>query len=167
MTRARPKRKPNGVAPLPAAVCFALALTSVPIAVRAAMTDRIVVDPHTGLAIDGYDPIAFFTDRRPVLGSANFELNYAGVIWRFGNSGNRDEFAAHPDVYMPQFGGYDPLGVADGVAVAGNPNLWLISGERLFLFYNRARRDAFAAAPDRVIGAADRKWPALRDSLIP
>ncbi len=70
-----------------------------------------------------------------------------------------------PNVYMPQYGGYDPLGVAHGVAVAGNPNMWLIAGERLFLFYDDARRDKFAADPDRVIGSADRKWPeVLRDA---
>ena len=52
-----------------------------------------------------------------------------------------------PDVYMPQFGGYDPVGVARGVAVAGNPDIWLISGGRLFLFYDRDRLETFAADP--------------------
>ena len=50
-----------------------------------------------------------------------------------------------PDVYMPQYGGYDPLGVAHGIAVAGNPNVWLIADEKLFLFYDDDRRDKFAA----------------------
>ena len=72
-----------------------------------------------------------------------------------------------PDVYMPQYGGYDPLGVARGVAVAGNPNVWLIAGEKLFLFYDDARREKFAADPDRVVGPADRKWPAVLRTLIP
>ena len=53
-----------------------------------------------------------------------------------------------PDVYMPQFGGYDPLGVARGVAVAGNPNVWLIAGERLFLFYDRARGKSSPPIPN-------------------
>ena len=63
---------------------------------------------------------------------------------------------------MPQYGGYDPVGVARGVAVAGNPNLWMIAGERLFLFYDAAWRQRFAADPNRVIGSADRKWPDVR-----
>ena len=74
-------------------------------------------------------------------------MRYGGAVWRFCNIGNRAAFAARPDVYMPQFGGYDPVGVARGVAVAGNPNLWLIAGERLFLFYDRARLEKFAADP--------------------
>jgi hypothetical protein len=132
-----------------------------------AATERIVVDWHSGLAIGGYDPVAFFTDDKPVVGSADFELRYGGVIWRFRNPGNRDAFAARPDVYMPQYGGYDPLGVAHGVAVAGNANVWLIAGERLFLFYDRARREKFIADPDRVVGSADRKWPDIRRTLMP
>jgi hypothetical protein len=68
---------------------------------------------------------------------------------------------------MPQYGGYDPLGVAHGVAVAGNPDVWLIAGERLFLFYDGGRRDKFAADPDRVIGSADRKWPDVLHTLTP
>jgi len=68
---------------------------------------------------------------------------------------------------MPQYGGYDPLGVARGVAVAGNPAVWLIAGERLFLFYDDARRGTFAADPERVTGSADRKWPEVRQALTP
>ena len=84
--------------------------------------ERIVADWHTGLAIGGYDPVAFYTDGKPVPGSPDVEFRYAGAIWRFSNVGNREAFAARPDVYMPQFGGYDPIGVSRGVAVAGNPD---------------------------------------------
>lgn len=131
------------------------------------MTERIVVDWHTGLAIAGYDPVAFFTDREPVAGSAALELQYGGAAWRFANIGNRDAFAADPDAYMPQYGGYDPLGIAHGVAVASNSRLWLISGERLFLFYDSARLNRFASDPARFIAAADRKWPEVVRSLGP
>jgi hypothetical protein len=133
----------------------------------AATTERIVVDWHSGLAISGYDPVAFFTDGKPVPGNAEFELRHGGAIWRFHNMGNREAFAARPDVYMPQFGGYDPLGVGRGVAVAGNPNMWMIAGERLYLFYDRERLDKFATDPDRFIAAAERKWPTLLNTLGP
>ena len=126
-----------------------------------------MVDWHTGLAIDGYDPVAFFTDGKPMPGSANFELRYGGAVWRFTNVGNRAAFAAQPDIYMPQYGGYDPIGVARGVAVAGNPNVWLIAGERLFLFYDARPARKFATDADRVIGAADRKWPTCSATLTP
>src|SRR5579862_8768880 len=141
MTAARQKRKrlcASFAAGLSALAGVLLALLAGPPAAVAA-TERLVVDWHTGLAISGYDPVAFFTDGRPVAGSANFEFRDAGAIWRFRNVGNRDAFAAQPDIYMPKFGGYDPIGVTRDVAVAGNPNAWLISGDRLYLFYDRAR----------------------------
>jgi hypothetical protein len=124
-----------------------------------ATTERIVVDRFTGLAIGGYDPVAFYTDGKAIPGDPTLEYSYAGAIWRFANVGNREAFTARPDVYMPQFGGYDPLGIAHGVALAGSPLLWLISGGRLFLFYDDKRLAAFAADPERIGGAADRKWP--------
>jgi YHS domain-containing protein len=167
MTSARQKRKPYGVA---AAAIIVLALgVCANIGARAAgaITERVVVDWHTGLAIAGYDPVAYYTDGKPLTGRPEFELRYAGAVWRFCNSGNRAAFAAQPEIYMPQFGGYDPLGVAHGVAVAGNPNVWLITGERLFLFYDQARRQAFAVDGARIFATAERKWPELVQTLSP
>jgi len=166
MTPARQKRKRRG-APLFAVGAVLIGLTAVPPASVAATTERIVADWHTGLAIGGYDPVAFFTDGKSLPGSADFEFRYGGAVWRFCNVGNRDAFAAQPDVYMPQFGGYDPLGVGRGVAVAGNPNVWLIAGQRLFLFYDRARLEKFAADPDRLGAEAERKWPDVMGGLSP
>src|ERR1700761_2035429 len=78
----------------------------------AAATEQIVVDWHTGLAISGYDPVGFFTDHKPTKGRPDIELRYGGAVWRFDNVGNRAAFVARPDIYMPKYGGYDPLGVA-------------------------------------------------------
>ena len=172
MTTARRKRKQYcaGVAAIAGLAAYAsliVILAAAPPLSRAAATERIVVDWHSGLAIGGYDPVAFFTDGKPMAGNADLELRYGGVVWRFTNIGNRAAFAARPDVYMPQYGGYDPLGVARGLAVAGNPYVWLIANERLFLFYDAARRGTFAADPDRVIGSANRKWPDVLRALTP
>jgi hypothetical protein len=169
MTSARQERKPRRAhralrAGLAALIYAGYAGSPPP---RAATNQAVVVDWHTGLAIGGYDPVAFYTDGKPVPGSADCELLHAGVVWRFSNVGNREAFAAHPDVYMPQFGGYDPLGVARGVAVAGNPNVWLIDGGRLFLFYDRSRLEDFAADAQRLTGTAERKWSAVLRSLDP
>lgn len=166
MTAARQQRKRYG-AVLAAFASLFLALPAVPPASRAATTERIVVNRLTGLAIDGYDPVAFYTDGKPVLGSPDIELRYGGAIWRFRNIGNRAAFAERPDVYMPQFGGYDPIGVAHGVAVAGNPGVWLIIGQRLFLFYDRTRRETFAANAERIAATAERKWPDVLRVLSP
>jgi hypothetical protein len=166
MTAARLQRNRSD-APIAAFACLLLALPVGLTASRAATTERIVVDWHTGLAIDGYDPVAFYTDHKPVPGSPDLELAYAGAVWRFCNIGNRAAFAAHPDVYMPQFGGYDPTGAARGVAVAGNPSVWLIADGRLFLFYDRRRLDAFAADAHEIFAAAERKWPDILQTLNP
>ena len=168
MTSERQKRKHGCIlAVVPAFIWLgALAFAAVP-AARAGITQRIVVDWRTGLAISGYDPVAFFTDGKPMTGSADVEYNYGGAVWRFLNVGNRDAFASHPDIYMPQFGGYDPVDVARGVAVAGNPDLWTIAGERLYLFYDGAKRQEFIADPARFIASAERKWPDLKETLDP
>jgi hypothetical protein len=131
----------------------------------AATTERVVVDRFTGLAIEGFDPVAYFTDARPLVGRAGLELSQAGAIWRFRNEGNRAFFVADPEIYSPQFGGYDPVDVARGVAFAGNPRFWLISGERLYLFGREQSRDAFAAAPQRFVQEAAKRWPDIVETL--
>jgi hypothetical protein len=169
MTAARQKRKRYcfsfaAIAGLSAYAGLTFILAAGP---GASAGERIVVDWHTGLAIDGYDPVAFLTDGKPVQGRADLELRRDGVIWRFTNVGNRAAFAAAPNVYMPQYGGYDPVGVARGLAVAGSPSMWLIQGQRLFLFYDNARRQKFANDPSRVTASADRKWPEVQRTLTP
>lgn len=136
-------------------------------AAQAALTQRIVVDWHSGLAISGYDPVAYFTDGKPMAGSPDFEWRYGGAVWRFCNVGNRAAFAAHPTIYMPQYGGYDPVSVARGLAVAGDPDLWTIAGDRLFLFYNAAQREEFLANSARFIAMSKREWPQLMLTLNP
>jgi hypothetical protein len=96
---------------------------------RAATTERIVADPNRGLALSGFDPVAYFTDGKPLLGRG-----FAGATWRFRNEGNRAAFAENPEVYLPTFGGHDPVAVTRGVATAGHLQIWLIAAERLYLF---------------------------------
>lgn len=172
MTTARRKRKEYcsiiaAGAGIAGYACLIFVLAAGPPTAHARASEWIVADWHTGLAISGYDPVGFFTDNKPLPGNPDFELRYGGVVWRFTNVGNRAAFAANPDVYMPQYGGYDPLGVARGIAVAGNPNEWLIADSKLFLFYDGGRRQKFAGDPDAVIGAADRRWAGLLGALTP
>ena len=118
-----------------------------------------MVNRFTGLAINGFDPVAYFTDAHPLQGRPGFELVEAGAVWRFRNEGNRAAFGADPDIYGPQFGGYDPVDVARGVVFAGNPQFWLVFGQRLYLFGRETSRDAFAASPQRFLQEATRRWP--------
>jgi hypothetical protein len=131
----------------------------------AATTERVVANRYSGMAIEGYDPVAYFVDARPMIGLPEFEASEAGVAWRFRNEGNRASFVAHPDIYGPQFGGYDPVDLARGVTVAGNPRFWVISDERLYLFGREEHRDAFAADSERFLAPANARWPALEQGL--
>ncbi|MBR0697668.1 YHS domain-containing (seleno)protein [Bradyrhizobium lablabi] len=134
-------------------------------AARAATTERVVVGRYSGLAIRGFDPVAYFTDSVAIEGRPEFEVAKEGAVWRFRNEGNRASFAAHPEIYGPQFGGYDPTDVVRGVACAGNPRFWAIVGQRLYLFGREASRDAFAADPARYLGEARARWPELEEKL--
>jgi hypothetical protein len=128
-------------------------------------TERIVVNRYSGLAIEGFDPVAYFTDSRAVRGLPDFEAAEAGTVWRFHNASNRDAFTAHPEIYGPQFGGYDPIDVARGVAYAGNPRFFLVSGQRLYLFGREESRSAFAADPSRFLDNARSRWPSVVSTL--
>ncbi len=169
MTAQRQQRNQTGSKPLfcraIAAIALGLVVLAPAIPVPAAATERIVVDRFTGLAIDGFDPVAYFVNREALTGLPDFEASQGGVVWRFRNEGNRASFLAHPEIYGPQFGGYDPTDVARGVTVAGNPRFFAVVEERLFLFSREESRDAFAADPARYLPRAEARWPALRADL--
>ena len=169
--RRRPRKPPKAGAGLCLllAVSGALGLSLLGLSCRtdAATTEYVVVDRNSGLAINGFDPIAYFTDHAAVLGRGQFEYRYAGAVWRFHNSGNRAAFAADPDVYMPRYGGYDPVAVGRDAPVAGDPRVWLIAGERLYLFHSSDSRSAFASDVTEAIAAADRAWPRVQLTLSP
>ena len=132
---------------------------------QGATTERIVVNRYSGLAIEGFDPVAYFTDARAIRGLPAFEAAEAGAVWRFHNASNRDAFAANPEIYGPQFGGYDPIDVARGIAYAGNPRFFVVTEQRLYLFAREDSRNAFVADPARVLKDARTRWPALEKTL--
>ena len=133
--------------------------------VGAAAADPLVMDADTGLALSGYDPVAYFTNRQPELGKAGLEMIVDGAVWRFHNVGNQAAFKDHPDVYRPRFGGYDPVGIARNRSVPGNPLVWAIADQKLYLFYSDTDRQAFLAAPARVLEAAERRWPDVQRTI--
>jgi hypothetical protein len=134
---------------------------------RAATTELVVVNRHTGLALSGFDPVAYFVDGAARLGRAEFEMSSAGAVWRFVNEGNRAAFAADPETYTPQFGGYDPVAIAHGASTPGHPLIFLLAERRLYFFYNAEARDAFAADTDNLRRAADDNWPMVQRQLAP
>ncbi len=125
----------------------------------------MVTDWRTGLALHGMDPVAYFTDGRPVPGRPGVEETIAGVVWRFRHDGNRVAFAASPEAYLPRFAGYDPLALGRGVATAGNPTVWVIHEDRLHLFHTTESLTRFREDPAGIIAAAAARWPQLRAGL--
>ena len=158
MTTERQREKARWLRRLRSGLVVLAALGTFSGPVRAA-EERIVVDPNSGLALSGADPVAYFTDGKPVFGRPELEVSEFGTVWRFRNAGNKAAFIAHPEVYRPQFGGYDPVAIGRGLSVRGHPLIWSVTGDRLYLFYSEADRAAFLAEPDRIIAAAERHWP--------
>src|SRR3954463_10776658 len=99
MSAWRRQWKLGNMAFLAAAGLYLLLLAGLPLSQgRAATTERIVVDPNRGLALSGFDPVAYFTDGKPLMGRGDLEMSFAGATWRFRNEGNRAAFAENPEV---------------------------------------------------------------------
>jgi hypothetical protein len=128
------------------------------------LTERVAVDAVSGFALSGYDPVAYFTTGHPVFGLPAYELVWNGAAWRFANEGNRAAFLADPTVYAPRFGGYDAVSIAGGVATPGDPTVFAIQHDRLFLFRDDTARRRFLAAPGEA-AAAEAAWPGLENRL--
>lgn len=93
------------------------------------------------LVLKGHDPVAYFTDSRPVLGTAAFTHDWDGARYHFSSARNRDTFAADPDRYAPRFGGYCTGSLSHGKYNEGDPNAWIISDGKLYLFGQVKFRD--------------------------
>ena len=132
----------------------------------ASVGERVVSDRHTGLAIFGFDPVAYFTDARAMAGRPEFEVQATDAVWRFRSEGNRAAFVANPDIYQPRYGGHDPLALGRGIALAGNPLVWVVADNRLYLFYTPQAREDFARDPEAAIAAADARWPDVAAGLV-
>lgn len=172
MTAARQERKPARCVAFFTALAGTLVLAAIwtasfaSIPVRAATTEWVVTNRYTGLAIDGFDPVAYFVEAAPKEGRSGLEFRSDGAVWRFLSEGNRAAFAAAPEVYTPRFGGHDPMALARGAATPGHPALWLIVEQRLYLFYSAEARAAFARDPEEAIEVAERRWPAVQRTLV-
>jgi YHS domain-containing protein len=133
---------------------------------RATTTELVISDWQTGIALYGFDPVAFFVDKEPRRGSASFEFSYAGAVFRFANAGNRAAFEASPDAYIPRFGGYDPLAIARGSPAPGFPSQFVVRGDQLFLFSSETSKAYFLANPAEAIAGAEAAWPRVKRGLV-
>ena len=116
----------------------------------------------SGLALKGYDPVAYFTDRKPVEGKAEFTAKHAGATYRFSSAANRDAFAAAPQKYVPQYGGYCAFGTASGYKAPIEPDAWTVVDGRLYLNYSQSVRRQWQADIPGYLRKADAQWPVIR-----
>jgi YHS domain-containing protein len=131
----------------------------------ASVVTRIVTDPLTGVAIDGYDPVSYFTDPEPLRGSPDHVYVWGGVPWYFASEANRDVFMRAPEVYAPQYGGHCSMSLARGYLSDGKPHFYVVEKMQLHLFYSASNREAFLLSPGSAMTAAVGAWPAFAARL--
>ncbi len=147
------------------AVLCVLALLAPVAAHGASLVQTIVTDPLSGVAIDGYDAVSYFTEPEPLPGVSDYEYVWQGVPWYFASAANRDVFIRNPDIYAPQFGGHCVTRLSRGFLPDGKPRLYAIDKMRLYLFYSLANREAFLATTELTTTAANAAWFELMPEL--
>ena len=111
------------------------------------------------LALKGYDSTAYFDARRPESGREAFTFEWKGAVWRFARAEDRDRFAANPNAYAPQYGGYCSNQMSLGNLSDTDPHVWLIHDRKLYLFGHQAGRDRWERTGiEKQIREADRHW---------
>lgn len=116
-----------------------------------------------GLALGGYDAVAYFAEKGPVKGSASFTHQWMGATWRFASSENRDRFAATPENFAPQFGGYCAWAVSNNYTAPVDPAAWKIVEGKLYLNYSKKVQEMWQKELPARIQTAEKNWPGLHN----
>ena len=116
---------------------------------------------ESGLAARGYDPVAFFTEGRPVAGSADHQFEWQGAKWRFASAESLAAFRADPAKYAPQFGGYCAWAVSQHYLAPGDPEFWKIVDGKLYLNANARAKELWEADQADAILRGHTNWPAV------
>ena len=123
------------------------------------------VDPVSktdeGLALKGYDPVAYYKQGQPVKGSAQYSRQWMQATWWFSSAENRDLFAADPAKYAPQFGGYCAWAVSKNYTAPTDPEAWKIVDGKLYLNYNKDIQKKWEQDLAKRIEDAHKNWPDL------
>ena len=99
------------------------------------------INTSSGLALAGYDPVAYFDVGRPMSGESQFSYKWGGAIWQFAYERNRDLFVQSPESYAPQFGGFCSFAAGKGVTADISPDAWHIDNGKLYLFADQSVRN--------------------------
>ena len=138
---------------------FLLSATAV-LAFAQAKVDPVNADKK-GVALEGYDPVAYFTDARAVKGDSKLSQSWGGATWLFATAAHRDAFAQAPEKYVPQFGGYCAYAVSEGYTAKIDPQAWKVVDGKLYLNYSKSVQETWQKDQHRRIAAAEKNWPAL------
>ncbi len=139
-----------------AALIAAVALAAAPIAASA---KDAIYQSFFGTAIDGTDPVAYFTMGKPVKGSSDFAHEWNGAEFHFSSAENRDLFAANPKKYAPQYGGYCAWAVSQGYTASTDPEAWKIVDGKLYLNYSKSVQSTWEQDIPGNIVSGDANWP--------
>ena len=132
----------------------------------AATVSPIIIDPETKIAMEGFDPVGYFTEGKAMKGDKAFMAEYQGAMFLFATAAHRDLFTANPERYAPAFGGYCTKTIAAGALTPASPLNWTIHGDRLFLTRSPAANEAFRAEREEIIEAGDRYWADASDAFM-
>lgn len=151
------------IAALAALLAFAAlpALVAPPVHQAHAREPSIYTGIVKGVAVGGYDAVAYHTQGKPVPGTIAHTLEHGGATWRFASAENRDLFKADPAKYAPQYGGYCAYAVSQGYTAKGDPEAWSIRDGKLYLNYNKSVRKDWEKNATQFIKAGDANWPKL------
>lgn len=120
-----------------------------------------------GIAINGYDAVAYFTESKPVRGNKTFVVDWKNVKWLFTSKENADLFKAAPEKYAPQYGGYCAFGCSRGYKAKTSPDAWTIDNGKLYLNYDTAVREHWSKDKQNLILKADVNWLKIKDNKYP
>jgi YHS domain-containing protein len=121
--------------------------------------------PAPGLAVHGFDVVAYFIEGKPVQGDAQFAVVHKDATYRFASQENLDAFKADPAKYAPVYGGYCAYGVSVGAKFDGDPRYWKIVDGKLYLNLDAGIQQAWLKDVPGAIKKADANWPKLADKL--
>lgn len=114
-----------------------------------------------GAALRGYDAVAYLNENKPVKGSAEYTVEYKGSTFRFASRANRDAFAADPEKYAPQYGGFCAFGTAGGYKASTDPAAFTVVDGKLYLNYNSDVQRQWRTDISGFVAKADQNWPAV------
>ena len=122
---------------------------------------EIYSNSATGIAINGYDPVAYFTMKKPVEGSAEFSTKWKGATWHFSSAQNKAEFISTPRKFAPQYGGYCAFAVSYGSTATTVPEAWSVVEGKLYLNNSLGVRSRWNTDIPGYIKKADANWPGV------